>query len=43
MLYEDDFQNLDDEVLTDIPEDEDEGVEEDEVGADEEEEEAESY
>jgi hypothetical protein len=40
MLYDDDFQSLDDELLTDIPEDEDEEVAE---ADDEEEDEPETF
>lgn len=41
MLYDDDFQDLDDELLTDIPDEEE--AEEDDLGAEEEEDEGETY
>jgi hypothetical protein len=40
MLYEDDFQDTDDELLTDIPEDEDGDVDDEAIGEEEDEEEA---
>lgn len=38
MLYEDDFQDTDDELLTDIPEDEDEDADDETVSEEDEEE-----
>ena len=40
MLYEDDFKDTDDELLTDIPEDEDEDADDEVTGEEEDEEDA---